>query len=361
MLYRMLLVSLAVLLTACKIEIKVPTSGDVSTTSEAISCSAGQTCTVDVTDIFFDETFVAQPADGFEFKEWKTVERGLCGGLLSPCHLYTSFAADNPALMAIINDPNEVFHLQPAFQSTGFNALFIGHSFFRPFAEGMPTLAAHAGIANHTQSIVFSGGASGAPEALWNNPNKRAQIQAVLDGGDVDLFAMTYHPDYPTITGYVNWINYALAQNPNTRIVVALPWLTYPETLTTAVYDTQWHAFQQGDFQSGINFLRNQYPGTDIFAIPYGEAANELRALFDDGNLPDVTAMTANPGDAIYRDALGHADDILIELGRLIWLRAIYDVDLTTFNYDPGYITDLKQLAQDIMDAHDPNYDAPYR
>jgi hypothetical protein len=105
----------------------------------------------------------------------------------------------------------------------GFNSLFIGHSFFKPFADGMPNYVAAAGIAGHTQTVVFSGGATGAPQALWENASKRAEIQAVLDGGDVELFGMTYHPDYPTTEGYENWIDYALAQNPRTRIFIALP------------------------------------------------------------------------------------------------------------------------------------------
>ena len=31
---------------------------------------------------------------------------------------------------------------------------------------------------------VFSGGSSGSPQALWENSAKRAEIQAVLDGGE---------------------------------------------------------------------------------------------------------------------------------------------------------------------------------
>ena len=74
--------------------------------------------------------------------------------------------------------------------SSGFKSLFIGHSFFRPFAEGMPDYVAAAGIAGHTQTVVFNGGSNGAPEALWNNASKRDQIQGVLDQGDVDLFVL---------------------------------------------------------------------------------------------------------------------------------------------------------------------------
>ena len=56
---------------------------------------------------------------------------------------------------------------------------------------------------------------------------------------------------------------------------------------------------------------------------------------------------------------MGHADDILVELGRLVWLRAIYGVDLSTYPYDPGYTADLLAIADAIMDEHDPVYNAP--
>ena len=105
---------------------------------------------------------------------------------------------------------------------TGYNSLFIGHSFFVPFANGMPFYTAQAGIVGHTQTVVFSGGASGAPQALWEDASHAAEIKAVLDGGDVELFAMTYAGEYPTMEGYINWINYALDKNPNTRIAVAM-------------------------------------------------------------------------------------------------------------------------------------------
>jgi hypothetical protein len=243
----------------------------------------------------------------------------------------------------------------------GFNSLFIGHSFFRPFAEGMPDYSAAAGIAGHTQTIVFSGGATGAPQALWENASKRAEIQAVLDGGDVELFGMTYEPTYPTTEGYKKWIDYALSKNPQTRFFIALPWLDFPENYDAATYasgwlnwhSTQWHAF--------IDTLRAMYPGVDIFCVPYGQSAVELRSMFAAGNLPDVNVLTSNSDAAIFRDAKGHPDLILQDLGRLVWLNALYDVDLSTYSYGPNYTTDLKSIAQSIMAGHDPHYDAAYR
>ena len=356
-----LLLLACLLLTACRIEIDVPTSGEVVTSSGAIQCGAGELCYVEVNDIFFDETFEAVPAEGFEFKGWKTQDRGLCGGSTAPCRLVTSGAADSEPFMAIIENPNEEFYLHPEFQSTGFNALFIGHSFFRPFAEGMPDHADRSGIDNHQQEVVFAGGPNGAPEALWNNSSKREEIQSILNAGDVELFVMTYHPDYPTLTGYRNWIDYALEQNADTRIAVAMPWGTYPEDFDTSTYESLWEAYYAGEYADGIDALRRMYPQTELFSIPYGQSAIELRKLLDAGELPEVENMTSADRSGIYTDQLGHAGDILIELGRLVWLRAIYGIDLEDYPYESGYSVDLREIATVIMDEHDPEYDAPYR
>ena len=61
----------------------------------------------------------------------------------------------------------------------GLESLFIGHSFFRPVAQGLPFHTTQAAISVHSQSVVSAGGANGAPEALWNDPDKRATIQGI--------------------------------------------------------------------------------------------------------------------------------------------------------------------------------------
>ena len=354
----------AALLSACRIEIDVPSSGVVSTASGAYTCEGVAVCSISVSDVFFDEAFVAEPATGFEFIGWEQRGRGLCGGSSDECRLTTTGFTESEALLSFLDDPDETFYLKPRFQSTGFNSLLIGHSFFRPFAEALVEDAARAGIANHRGEIVFAGGQNGAPEALWDNANRRAEIQAVLDRGGIELFAMTYHNAYPSLRGYRLWIDYALQQNPEVRIAVALPWGSYPEEVDASAYDQLWSEFQAGDWHAGIDQLRREYPGTEIFSIPYGRSAIELRNLYEDGSLTDVDALKSRSVDAIFRDDLGHADEILIELGRLVWLTAVYDIDMAGYDYQPPYEADLKALAQKIMDEHERDfqrYDAPYR
>ena len=66
-------------ITGCKIRIVVPEGGRVTTSSGAYNCTAGKTCDIDVVDIFFDQTFTAQPAQGYDFTGWQKRDRGLCG------------------------------------------------------------------------------------------------------------------------------------------------------------------------------------------------------------------------------------------------------------------------------------------
>ncbi len=102
-------------LSACKIEITAPVEGGVSTLSGAIDCKAGQICEVDVSDIYFDETFVADPAQGWRFSGWNSRWLGLCGGSTENCNPYTSFFEGNYVLLDILDDPDYITYLEPRF------------------------------------------------------------------------------------------------------------------------------------------------------------------------------------------------------------------------------------------------------
>lgn len=106
----------ALVLAGCKVEIKVPEGGRVITESGNIeACESGQTCIVDVVDIFFDETFVAEPAEGMMFSGWEKLDRGLCGGNTDPCRLFTANFEGNDTFMSFLENDQEVFFLNPTF------------------------------------------------------------------------------------------------------------------------------------------------------------------------------------------------------------------------------------------------------
>jgi hypothetical protein len=240
----------------------------------------------------------------------------------------------------------------------GYNALFIGHSFFKPVANGIPDHAERLGIDNHTQRVVFSGGGTGSPQGLWLQPDKKATIQAILDAGDIDLFGMTIHGDYLSLEGYINWVDYALAQNPKTKFFIALPWATRPATMSFDAYEAlnnEQHVLFHSEF---IDALRAAYPDNIFYGIPYGDAAVELYRLYEQGNLPEVDTLISR-GDAlgIYKDQLGHPEALLVALSELVWIQSIFNVDLSTYDYDPGYTTDLMTIASDIAARHDSAYD----
>ncbi len=244
----------------------------------------------------------------------------------------------------------------------GFNSLFMGHSFFRPMALEMPFHAETAGIAGHTQSVEFSGGDSGTPLSLWNDAGHRANIQAVLDTGAVELFGMTTGAE-PTTEGYELWFDYALSKNPDTKFFIALPWADFPsEYADAAAYANFWQPLHDGPWHDFIDELRALYPVVEIFCIPHGQVALELFSLFEAGNLPDISVLTGVAGEGLFKDdkGHGHTDEILYDTMELVWLNAIYGVELDEYAFNPGYITDIKVIAKSIMDAHDSTYNASY-
>ena len=101
-----------------------------------------------------------------------------------------------------------------------------------------------------------------------------------------------------------------------------------------------------------IDQLRIDYPGVSVTSLPHGRATVELRTLFEAGALEDVTSMTSTPstrGTGIFTDYKGHADRILVDLGTLVWVGSLYDVDLTDFPLPVEYKADLIDIAQTII------------
>ena len=88
--------------------------------------------------------------------------------------------------------------------------------------------------------------------ALWNNAGKRAQIQAALDTGEIELFGMTYEPTYPTTEGYELWFDYALTNNSDTIFFVGLPWLDFPRNYSDEDYINIWMAARDTLWQDFI-------------------------------------------------------------------------------------------------------------
>lgn len=138
---RVLLYTSIALISACRIDVDVPAGGSVTTDSGSLNCMANSTCTLDVTDIYFDETFVANPADGFDFIGWKSGPARLCAGNTEPCHFSTTGLEGNEDAIALLDDPDLLVYLEPAFASESAEPEeLLGATFACPWDENDPTL-----------------------------------------------------------------------------------------------------------------------------------------------------------------------------------------------------------------------------
>ena len=262
-------------------------------------------------------------------------------------------------------------------ETQGYNMLLIGNSFFKPYADHLNNLASYANLNEHSSTIVKRGGENGRPINLWNDSNTEEHqlIKATLDQGNLDYFGMTSGYDFdsenPT-EGHSAWIQYALQNNPNIIIFIAIGSFDFPNGDSNSTRP-DWDTFASDNgFNSIQEFydyyinevihkeivdeLRLEFPSTKIFTIPTGWATKNLAQINLDNELLDDISMVGPKSSSIFTDEKGHQGQIVIETGTMIWLNSIYNVDLSSFNYDTGFTTDLHAIAQDIIDSHDSNY-----
>ena len=265
----------------------------------------------------------------------------------------------------------------PQEESTGYNMLLIGNSFFKPYADHLNNLASEANLNEHSSTVVKRGGELGRPINLWNDSNTEEHqlIKSTLDQGNIEVFGMTsgYDIDSENPTeGHSAWIRYALQNNPNIIIFIAIGSFDFPNGDSNSTRP-DWDTFASDNgFNSIQEFydyyinevihkeivdeLRLEFPSTKIFTIPTGWATKNLAQMNLDNELLDDISMVGSKSTSIFTDEKGHQGQIVIETGTMIWLNSIYDVDLSSFNYDTGFTTDLHAIAQDIINDHDPNY-----
>ena len=240
--------------------------------------------------------------------------------------------------------------------SDDYNVLYIGHSFGKPFAEKIESISSRAGITNHTQYIEFSGGESGAPDRLWADDEHRNNIQNYLDTGEIDVLIMICcSVEFKDTNGSSdqaiwNFTAYALEQNPNTRIGLTMPWADFPGNYTNAsehrnISDPAIQPWKDLGAQ-----LSEDFNDADVFTFYHGAAIYELREMFEEGNLSDVDQMIGPQESSLFKDEKGHAGEIAVHTGTLLWLAAIHGVEPSTFPDSDLYETDIRLVAQRILD-----------
>jgi len=262
-------------------------------------------------------------------------------------------------------------------ESTGYNMLLMGHSFFRPYAENLNDLATEANLYEHSSTVVFRGGEYGRPINFWNDSTSEEHqlIKSTLDRGNIEVFGMTagYDIDSENPTeGHSAWIRYALQKNPNVIIFIGIPPFDFPNgdsngtrpDWDTFALDNGFNSIQEFyDYYVNeivhkeiVDELRAEFTSTKFYTIPYGWATKNLTQMNLNNELLDDISMVGPKSSSIFTDEKGHQGQIVIETGTMIWLNSIYNVDLSSFNYDTGFSTDLHAVAQDIIDTHNSNY-----
>ncbi len=240
-------------------------------------------------------------------------------------------------------------------QDDPYNVLYIGHSFGRPFASQMEDFAAMVGI-DHNQSIVFSGGDSGSPEELWENVGRRTEIMEILDGGSIDTLVMiccspSWQADYGLNDDDAVWnfTSYALQQNPNTRIGLAMPWEDFPLQFDNA---SEHRDLTDRGYNMWMNMagrLSSDFNNADVFTFYHGQAMYELRHMYEEGNLSDVSQLMGSSENSLFTDQKGHAGQIVIDTGTLLWMAAIHNIEPNSFPEFDDWETDIRIVAQNIL------------
>ena len=261
--------------------------------------------------------------------------------------------ATNPAnFLHHYYSPNQTIE-----DSEDYNVLYIGHSFGKIFAQQMEDLSLLAGITNHSQYIEMSGGASGAPDALWADDGHRESIKSYLDTGDIDVLIMICCSKDFIETGAQsdeaiwNFTSYAVESNPEIRIGLAFPWKDFPEDYENG---TEYRNQTDWAYNSWVNLslnLSRDFPTADVFTFHHGAVMYELRDMFEAGELEnDVEQLSGPESTSIFRDRKGHAGQIAIDTGALVWLHAIHGVDPLTMPEFTQWETDIREVARKTID-----------
>jgi len=237
-----------------------------------------------------------------------------------------------------------------------YNVLYIGHSFGKAFAETLQDYAQTAGVANHSQYIELSGGASGAPDRLWADDGHRENIKDYLDTGEIDVLIMICCSVEFIETGgqsdqaIWNFTDYALDKNPDTRIGLSMLWKDFPGQYENASEHKNRSGFLYDSWVRLASNLSADYPSADIFTFHHGAVAYELRDMFETGQLDeDIEQLTGKKQTSVFNDEKGHAGQITIDTGTLIWLHAVHGVEPLDMPEFTQWNTDIRVIADAVL------------
>ncbi|MEM1403419.1 MAG: PHB depolymerase family esterase [Pseudomonadota bacterium] len=243
--------------------------------------------------------------------------------------------------------------------SSGAQGLFVGQSFFVPVGTAFNESVTAGNFPDHTFQAVFAGGASGSPQALWENEERRAEIEQILATGQVQLFGKTIgelNEDNPA-EFYGRWADLAISYNPETAIFIGFPYLQGGPNKDSTPYDEE---ITQGgeNFFPIVEGLRGLYPDNPIYYINYGKVLSQMKAEFESGELEDLDFLSpsgnADTGeDPLYLfsdNGVGHSGPMGEHISGLVWAHFFYGADIETL-VDPSYSAeDVLRIANDVIE-----------
>ncbi len=120
----LLIISLAMLATGCKLALTVTSGGDVTSLSGNRDCVGGSLCEYEVTDTSFVDSFTAVPRPGYVFSKWQGGDDYQCAESTNPTctistNLIESFQGPARGVADTIIASGRYYYVQPLFTFVG--------------------------------------------------------------------------------------------------------------------------------------------------------------------------------------------------------------------------------------------------
>ncbi|MBN7795943.1 hypothetical protein [Parahaliea mediterranea] len=105
----LLSLSTAVLLTGCKIQLTALDGGDIYAKNAGFVCDEQTTCSANVDDTTFNESFQPRAKEGYTFDSWVAGDGLFCGGKKGTCDLSTAGFEGNQPLLDVLDSGREFY------------------------------------------------------------------------------------------------------------------------------------------------------------------------------------------------------------------------------------------------------------
>lgn len=240
----------------------------------------------------------------------------------------------------------------------GLKIFVCGHSFHVFTAKYYAELAKLAELKDHvTLGAQMLGGSSVTQH--WDLPDAKNQCKSALKTGQVDVLTLSPNwiiPD-PAIEKFVDL---ALANNPQARIVVQMSWTIFDTTLTGERIKSNEERDRrtvadlmpaQAGFaaliETQVAALNAKLKQQSVVISPVGYAVLALRQAVIDGKMPGIAKQSE-----LFSDSLGHAKPALAALVTYVNFATMYrrsPIGLAPVNVLNGNLTaEQHKLLQEI-------------